>query len=488
MPRYSQSTELPLTLNSQARASLPAQLADQLRTHITSGTLQPADGLPSTRVLATRLGVARGTIVAAYEQLVSEGYLSTSKAGTRVVPELPAAIIQDALTPTPPRNPRPTINSAPTAGIDMRPGIPDTSVVASAAWRAAWRSAAAEPHLTHPAQGSPRLQEQLAHHLRTMRHVVCNPTEILVTAGARDGFRLLLSALRRQRHERPLHIAVENPGYPSLYQIPAVFGHKIIPIEVDQAGLNPAALPTNPAPDIVLVAPSHQYPLGASMPVARRLELLDWARRHKAYIVEDDYDSELRYVGDALPALTALSRQQDHNRTIMLGSFTKTLTPALGLGFMLAPPAITQEIQALRDVLGSPVSAMTQDAAAQFLTDGGAHRHIARMRRIYKKRRELLMHALTHSKLPNWVTILPMDGGLHLVLKFTGTQATAHTEKTALTTIHNHGIHLAALGDYWAHASLRPRRTYGLVLGFGGTSQRHITQAAHTIAQALHSL
>lgn len=494
MPRFSRSAELPLTLHREQDASLPAQIAQQLRSHITSGTLQPSDYLPSTRELASRLNVARGSVVAAYEQLSVEGFVEASKSGTRVAPNLSIHPVADA-------GMSPSYLASDTAQrqpvFDVRPGAPDTSVVASAAWRSAWREAAAEPYQSYPASGSPALQYQFAEHLRTMRHTVCAPREIVVTAGARDGFRLLLTALRMQHRDRALRVAVENPGYPSLHQIPAVFGHEIVPVEVDEAGLNPASLPHKNVPDLVLVAPSHQYPLGASMPVTRRLELLEWAHKHNAYIVEDDYDSELRYVGDTLPALTALSRQQGFDRTVMLGSFSKTLTPALGLGFMLLPGCLTSEIISLRETLGSPVSALTQDAAAHFFAAGGAHRHIARMRRIYRRRRETLITAFAGADLPPWVKVLPMDGGLHLVLELTGEYATASVEQDALRAAEGCGVCLAALGDYWAHASVGGEgvvlpesggRTYGLVLGFGAMKLRHLEVVVQVVAQILRGL
>ncbi|QRZ61650.1 PLP-dependent aminotransferase family protein [Rothia sp. ZJ932] len=524
MSRSSGPAELPLAISRDVPESIPTQLAEQLRAHILAGTLAPADALPSTRALAARLDIARGSVVAAYEQLSAEGYLETSKGGTRVTKNLKLQEVLGARSGgtqpghlprsqqvmlsngeplvagggvRPPRPPVPPRNRT----INLTPGSPDTSLLASTAWRASWRVAAAEPTANYGASGSPALQYQLAEHLRTMRHTVCAPHEIMVTAGARDGFRLLLSSLRTQRRERPLRIAVENPGYPSLYQIPAVFGHEIIPVRVDQHGLDPASLPAE-APDLVLVAPSHQYPLGASMPVTRRLELLDWARENNAYIVEDDYDSELRYVGDALPALTALSRQHPDDRTIMLGSFSKTLTPALGLGFMLAPVSLHTDILRLRRVMGNPVSALTQDAATHFFARGGAHRHIARMRRVYRQRRETLVTALAQSRLPDWVNVLPMDGGLHLVLEFTGVYASAGYETLVCETLMRSGVEVAALGDYWAHAALTSRslpptgtdvpsdaqRTFGVVLGFGVEAPHRLQAAAQKMTQVLDSM
>ncbi len=486
MPRTSRPAELPLNISKHSGQPLPAQIAEQVRGHIITGTLKPADALPSSRALATRLGVSRGSVMAAFEQLSAEGYVQTSRGGTFVTADLK---LQKISPQSPDQSTGPGRAESSTASLNLLPGTPDTSLLASAAWRAAWRKAAAEPGSSYPAVGATYLQEQLAEHLRVMRSVVREPYEILVTAGARDAFRLVLSAMRRQRHDRPLRIAVENPGYPSLHKIPAAFGHEIVPIDVDEHGLNPAHLPQNPRPDIVLVTPSHQYPLGASMPIVRRLELLEWAKKNDAFIVEDDYDSELRYVGDPLPALAALDRQTGHDCVITLGSFTKTLTPGLGLGYLLAPPSVMAEVAHLRGVLGSPVSSITQDAMASFLTDGGARRHIARMRRVYKGRRDTLLETLASERTPDWVKVLPMDGGLHAVLEFTGQRATPLAEREFLRRAEQENLTAATLGDYWAHSGAhQSARKFGAVIGFGGISERYLPRALELTTRVLRSL
>lgn len=477
MPRYSSITELPLVISQDG--ALPAQIAEQLRALILAGTLAPADSLPSTRALAERLGISRGSVVAAFEQLSAEGYVQTSKGGTRVTENL-------KLQKTAERQKQTRAGRAqkkePAAVIDLSPGTPDTSLLTTSAWRAAWRVAAAEPGGAYPAAGSARLQNQLAEHLRIMRHVVREPANILVTAGARDGFRLLLTGIRQEHRNRPLRIAVENPGYPSLHRIPATFGHTIVPVEVDAHGLNPSLLAGGKeSPDLVLVAPSHQYPLGASMPVARRLELIEWARAHHAYIVEDDYDSELRYTGDPLPALAALDRVED-GRVITLGSFTKTLTPGLGMGYLLAPHSLRKNLTELRQDLGTPVSSIVQDAMAAFLAGGGARRHIARMRRVYGSRRELLLNIL--GQLPPWVEVLPMDGGLHVVLRLHGIYATESIEAQLTSSLLKAGVMVGALGEYWSSTGQAQQgRDFGMIVGFAGVNERSLLAGANILVQ-----
>ena len=520
MAEYSRFDQLPVSVSRSAAGSLPSQVAEQIRALVLGGFLVAGDPLPSTRALAERLNVSRGTVVFAYEQLVGEGYLTSGRGGTRVADHLTLGAVggsRSAISVGEVGSLRPAVVggevgpasarlSASNAGlacptipeaIDLRPGSPDTSLVASAAWRAAWRQAAATPGAAYPPAGSYELRVQLAEHLRLMRSVLRTPDDLLVTAGARDGFRLILTALRRRVRNRPLRIAVENPGYPSLHRVPLAFGHEILPIEVDEQGLNPAHLPTGPhRPDLVLIAPSHQYPLGASMPLARRLELLAWARTHDALLVEDDYDSELRYVGDPLPALASLDRPplpggaEGHparwtsDRVVTLGSFAKMLAPGLNLGYVVVPRHLQADLLELRADLGNPVSSVVQDAMASFLAAGGVRRHTARMRRVYRGRREQVLTALQGL---DAARVLPMDGGLHAVLHLPGIDSARgrDLEGELVEAARLEGVLVAPLGDYWSARAEAGEALYGLVLGFGAVSDRKLALGLESVRQVL---
>lgn len=502
MAAYSRYDQLSVSLDRSAPSSLPSQLVEQIRGLIASGHLTPGDPLPSTRSLAERLNVSRGTVVFAYEQLVGEGYIVSSRGGTQVAAGANfARLPQDQGLPgsNPLRGrPEPAPSPSDQGVIDLRPGQPDTSLVATASWRAAWRAAAAQPGLTYPAAGSLELRYQLVEHLRMMRSVLREPDDLLVTAGARDGFRLVLTLLRRRVRNRPLRIAVEEPGFPSLHRIPLAFGHEILPMPVDSQGLNPAHLPSGEGrPDLVLVAPSHQYPLGASLPLARRLELLAWAQDSGAFIVEDDYDSELRYVGDPLPALASLDRPSgrpgleahpanwSNDRVITLGSFAKMLAPGLNLGFVLLPRHLRSAALELREDTGNPVSSISQQAMTHFLAAGGLRRHTARMRRVYRARRQLLLEELTGVR---GIRVLPMDGGLHAVLELT--RGSASLERDLLARSRQAGLLLAPLGAYWStrgQGQVGAGPMYGLVLGFGGVSDRQLLQGLALLKEVLKS-
>lgn len=509
MARYPLPFELPIMLD-RAQPGLPRQLAEQIRGLVNTNRLQPGDPLPSTRTVAETLAVSRGTVTAAYEQLVGEGYLYSWRGGTTVHPQLPPALMT-AVTPAPststtqgspstpsaPDDTTPTVITEPQG--DLRPSTPDVSVLTSTAWRAAWRRAAAQPSLGYQGAGSSALREQIAEHLRAVRAVAADPQDVVVTAGARDGLRLLITALAASR-STPLTVAVENPGYPSLHQVPVSLGHRVLPVEVDDQGVRIDALDelnAGYAPsdregpvDLVLITPSHQYPLGSSMSATRRRELIRWAQQHDAVVVEDDYDSELRYVGDPLPALAAMESARGHQgqqgqrgqHVTTLGSFAKTVTPGLGLGYVLVPPQLREDVAALTAHAGTPVSGMVQDAMSIFMAEGGLRRHTARMRREYRRRRDVVMEVFAAGQVPDSVSVLPMDGGLHAVLQLKDAE---HERRVMRAASGLGGLGIQALGQYWNRraAPTDPTNTpnstntddaapmSGVVLGIGAASE-----------------
>ncbi|WP_129660191.1 MocR-like pyridoxine biosynthesis transcription factor PdxR [Rothia uropygialis] len=499
MARYRADVELPLAIDRSA-GSIPGQIVEQIRALVTEGRLLPGDRLPSTRVLADRTGVSRGSVTTAYDQLSVEGYVVADRGSTRITPELPGVVRPgftrntgepsrrgthaDLETRRPPGEARPTRGPRPasvTCPFDLRPGTPDTSTLANTTWRAAWRAAAAEPSLGYAPQGSLALRDQLSEYLRLMRSVVRGPDDLLVTAGARDGLRILLTTLS-ERNARTLVVAVEDPGYPSLHRVPRALGHRIVPVPLDEQGLNPAGFPAGgDRPDVVLVTPSHQYPMGASMPVARRLELIHWARENHAILVEDDYDSELRYVGEPLPALAALDEPSTgaEQSVVTLGSFAKVLTPGLGLGYLLMPHHLAEDLVSLKNDAGPPISGILQDAMTRFMAEGGLQRHTARMRRSYRRRRDLMASVFDATEALGKVQVLPMDGGLHAVLQLPSPEA----ESRVIEEARRRGVVVSGLGTYWSGG----RGRAGVVVGFGGLSEPRFERGLVLLRQALEN-
>lgn len=371
------SIELALALDRTSGRPLPAQLVHELRRAVDDGVLRARDRLPATRVLAERLGVSRGTVVTAYEQLIAEGYFSSGHGrGTRVNPDLGRAERTrrpDGANAVPER--RTPLADAPSDGV--APALAD--LTATPAWRAAWRRAAGSPLLAQSfdVAGYPPLRSEIAEHLRMMRGTVRDPRHMLVTAGAREGLGLILTALGTT-HGRELVVGVEESG-PSLQQVVVRHGARVVTLPVDAEGLVTAALPDGVL-DALIVTPSHQFPTGAVMPIARRRELLAWARRGGSLIIEDDYDAELRYLRAPLPTLAALD-DGETGVVAMLGSFSATLSVSLAAGFLVLPANLHRLVRPVRDALGNPVAPILQLALAELLASGELRRHTARLRR-----------------------------------------------------------------------------------------------------------
>ncbi|MFP7366333.1 PLP-dependent aminotransferase family protein [Corynebacterium callunae] len=446
---------LPLVLNPASTTPIPAQLTAQIRNLLAKGILSPGDPVPSTRALANRLGVSRGSVVTAYDQLAAEGYLSsTHGSGTIINPNLHQLKPLEAekthrKTPTP---------APPLLNLD--PGIPDTATLADSAWRAAWRTACANPPQNIPDAGLADLRSEIAEHLRRMRGLVCDPDRIIVTAGAREGLTLLLRTFAQAT------IGVEAPGYPSLRRIPETLGHHLRDLPTDSNGLMVSDLPTDL--DALLLTPSHQYPYGGSLPAARRTALVNWAENSDTLLIEDDFDSELRYVGMPLPPLTALAP----DRTVLLGTFSSVITPQIACGYLLLPTPLAHQLAQLRGILGQPVGAITQAALATYLASGALRRRTQRLRRVYRRRRSIVNERL--SALPG-AQLRPIDGGLHAVL-ITATPAEVVVEKLAMR-----GLQVTALSQYWGGAGAEN----GIVFGFGSHDDDTLDWVLAEIADAI---
>ena len=366
--------ELVLQIDRNAPGSLAAKLVIALRHAIETGALRPGDTLPPTRQLATRLGISRGTVVAAYEQLTAEGYFSAGQGlGTRVNAQL--SEIHQYVAPT---QGTPTRTSK-TKSASQQPKL-IADITARPVWRAAWRKAAASERLGNPmpVQGDTELLYQISEHLRAMRGTIRKPEDILITAGAREGLSLLLTALGSTA-QRNLVVGVEDHGPASLRQVAERHGATVVTLPTDHEGLQIEKLP-KALLDVIIITPSFQYANGSLMPLKRRQELLAWAGRTGVMIVEDDYDSEQRYVHAPLPTLAALD---DPGRGVVatLGSFSATLSVTIAAGFLIVPASIRNMLIPVREDLGCPVSPILQIAVAELLGAGEMRRHVARLRR-----------------------------------------------------------------------------------------------------------
>lgn len=458
--------ELPITLDRVSPTPLAAQVAVQLRRAILEGTVGAPHHLPSSRRLAAELGVSRGVVVRAYEQLTGEGYLESHGAGgTRV------AVRADLRTPTRAAPPRPREEPSRPV-IDLTPGRPSDTPFADRSWRTAWRDALTEPgHVgLPPALGTARLRVAIAGYLATARGLTVDAEDIIVTAGTSDALQLIATALRT-RSPAP-RVLVEDPGYPTARRVLAVAGAQVQTLPVGPDGLRATQLATMaPVPDAVLITPSHQYPLGGRMPVQERLALLEWAAEHGVLILEDDYDSEFRHRRMPLPATASLPSQAE---VVLLGSFSKTLSPWLRCGYLVVRGTTGDLLKETRTSLDTPVCGVLQSALAHYIDDGALARHTARARRAYAHRRTLLLDRL--ADLPD-LQLDALEGGLHAILRL---PAPVDAEDLAARALIR-GVRVVPLAPYYAHRPLEN----GLVIGYGAPSDLQLTRALDILLELI---
>ncbi|RKR73148.1 PLP-dependent aminotransferase family protein [Frondihabitans australicus] len=440
-------------------------VADRIRARIHDGSLREGDLVPSTRALAAELGVSRGTVVAAYEQLDGEGYLRAAPgAGTRVL-AAPAA----APATREPSGPDAVSGAAavevPAFRIDLSPGVPNVRAISERDWRSAWRHAAAQPFENRfsPAAGTPELRRAVAAQLSVSRGVDATADDVVITSGTSETLSLVGEALRVRLGRAP-RIAVEDPGYRTGQRALISAGASVVAVPTVEGGLDVAGLrrlhEAEPV-DAVMVTPSHQYPLGGSLPVARRLDLVEWAASARAVVVEDDYDSEFRHRGDPLPALASLDRA---GVVVHVGSFSKTFDPRLRCGYLILPrvEAVRQALLDARTARGPAVGEPVQHAVAQLLTSGAYRRHLGRARRDYTHRRDLIAaRAARPDVRAAGVDVRALEGGLHAVVSWAATGPSAASVLAALAA---QGIRAQDLTVYRLTPS--PSSRPALVVGY----------------------
>jgi GntR family transcriptional regulator / MocR family aminotransferase len=427
-----------------------------LRTAIRDGQLAPGLRLPSSRDLATQLGVARGTVTAAYGQLTAEGYLTARRgSGTSVATTLsrPAA----APAPAP---------AARTWRYDLRAGLPALSEFPRAEWVAATRAALTElpdEALGYPnPAGLPELRTELAAYVGRVRAVTATAEDMVITYGGAEALSTLTAVLHAHGHDT---IGVEDPGHPGQLDLLREHGLRPVPIPVDGDGIVVAALP--PSVRAVVVTAAHQFPLGVALHPSRRHELLTWARERDGVIIEDDYDAEHRYDRPALRAMQAM----DPTRVAYLGSVSKTLAPALRLGWLVLPPWLREKVVSRKHSTDLGCSPLPQAAFARLLRGGGYDRHLRRSRTAYRRRRDALLSALaTH--LPAWQPI-GVAAGLHVVLRLPDTM----DDVVVSQRLAEHGIHAPALRGF-SRLGTFP----GLVIGYAATTPDRLRDAVREIA------
>lgn len=490
MARHARTADLPFigTLSRDSR-DLSKQLAEMLRRAIRKGDLRGGEVLPSTRALAQAPGIARGTVVEAFEQLIAEGFLDSRRGAstrvTRTVSE-PRTVARSA-RPTPAGRTRTLPEAATTLArvadqfsplprVPFAISVPGGATAPSDSWRRLGnriraRGAAAPTGYVEP-QGVRALRGVIADYVRRTRSARCDPDQIIITAGTQQGLYLAAQVLVGPGDAT----WVENPAYPALTAILTTTGRgsRMIRVPVDNEGLdveNGRALA--PTATAVFVTPSHQYPLGMPMSLRRRTVLLEWAREGGGWIVEDDYDSEIRYAGHPFPSLQGL----DPERVVYLGTFSKVLFPSLRLGYAIVPSDLVQPFLGARILMDRHPPTADQHVLAAFIEDGHLERHIRRLRGIYAEQRMHVVKILDRL-LPDVLGhVQPCDQGMHMVVWL---REDIDDMKVVAAAVAD-GVAVRAISPMFAPGTQRP----GLLLGFGGFTTQAIESSARRLVNVI---
>ncbi len=455
-------------INHQSDMSNTKQLENQIREAILSGRLEAGYRLPPTRILAKDLQIARNTVIQVYEQLQAEGYLIAREgSGTYVakIGKLPMPI---------------RINHVPRLEhskkqdiISFDAGNPDMQFFPKAGWARLLREAcldADESSFSYGYfSGHPRLKQAIRDYVYRMKGIRCEENQIVIVSGTAGGMEILAKLFKENRRR----IAIEDPCIHFVKKIFSDHHFDLCPVKVDGHGMDINRLREYNDVGLIYVVPSHQYPLGGVLPVNRRIALLQYASEQKAYVVEDDYDSEFRYKGEALQAL----RNLDRERVIYQGSFSKIFIPSLRIGYMILPIHLVELIADQLRESNLWVNTVDQLAMARFLEELQMDKHIYKLRKVYENKRKYLIECLTNV-FGNKINISAECAGLHLLVTY-------HRELTEedFDSMKRVGIEADSVEEYAIEKGNHMKR---LVLGYGALSQTQIEEGVARLKRALY--
>jgi GntR family transcriptional regulator/MocR family aminotransferase len=455
------SPDLLVALDPEAKASLGSQLRHQLLEAIRSGALRKGVRLPSTRALARQLGVSRPIVLDVYGQLAAEGYLLVRQGARPVVEAGRAERLFVAPEPSAPDE---------TFRFDLRPAMPDVTMFPRRAWLRATRAVLNRLPASDlgygDLRGSLNLRRVIADYLGRVRGVIADPGQIYITSGFAEGRALTSIAFSAAGVRR---LAVENPSYSDWIAVDKA-GLERVPIPVDGEGMDIERLAAAAA-EAVFVTPAHQFPIGGILSAGRRQRLVQWLQERDRFALEDDYDAEFRYDHAPVGALQGLA--PDH--VVYAGTVSKTLAPAMRLGWLVVPPRLIDRINGELRRWSEGPPRIEQEALAELIETGAYDRHLQRMRRLYRQRRDLLVECLGRD-LPN-LKIEGAAAGLHLTLCLPA----CVDEKQLLGELRNRGVATEGLAHY-AQTPLSPSR---LFLGYGRASESALRAAVHALAEVM---
>lgn len=486
--------EIPISLDADSRQCLQAQLYEQVRTLILGGRLKPGTPLPASRSLVEQLGVSRNTVLLAYERLIAEGYLETHRTrGTFVSRELPEqCLTANAHAPGKLAMPGDAPRARPPLAFEGRAqavvsphrfvhdfwlGRPDPHSFPAKTWRYLLNRVmlTAGTRLTEyldPA-GAPELRRAIARHLGPSRGIDADPDQVIVVAGCQEALNVAARLLVREGTQ----VAIENPAYQGAAYLFASYRARLLPVAVDDNGMRVERLPSKGV-TLAYVTPSHQYPLGFTLSLERRLRLLEWARRSGAYILEDDYDSDFRYRGSPLAALMGFDND---GHVIYVGTFSKSIGAGLRLGYLVVPRHLVESARTVKALLDNGHPWLEQAVLAEFIGSGAYERHLRKIRHIYGARRDCLLDCLR--KHFGDVVVSGTESGMHVAWHLaTGLPTAAELQELAA----RRGVGIYSLRSGAAHDfGGCPYSERTVVLGFSSLDEAQIRTGVERIAAAL---
>jgi len=471
-----------MLLDRASDAPLHRQIYDQWRQGILTGRFRRAERVPSTRELSLALDVSRSTVTQAYDQLIAEGYLESSRgSGTFVCHELPDELLRPSHKQVhrSEEAPEPRLSRygagltddfsyprLPSGFIGFTQWRPDLSHFPIAIWRklVMRRLRSATPELFDYADqsaGYGPLREEISAYVSRSRAVRCTPQQVVIVNGSAQGIDLCVRLLLEPGDE----VAIENPGYHGAHRIFAGYGARLRPARIDENGIVIRDLGKKAR--VVYVTPSHQFPTGVAMSLARRLELIEWARQHNAVLMEDDYDSEYRYSGPPLPALQGLATGV---AVIYIGTFSKVMFPSLRIGYVIAPPSLVARLRRAKWLADRHTPVPEQAALADFIAEGHLERHIRRMRRLYGERRDALVESLERH-FGDRVQIRGDAAGMHVLVRFQGERIAERAAEAKVQLISSAAYYLTEPppGEF--------------VLGFSAIGERSIREGIRRLGE-----
>lgn len=461
---------LAIAVDRNAPQPLFQQVYEEIRQRILAGHLRPRAQLPPTRQFAQELGLSRSTVTAAYEQLICEGYAAGQRGSGIYVTELPEDSLQTAIAA--PRRTAPAVRHGADRPRPFAAGIPDMRLFPYEKWaQAVARTARATPRhliLSDDVFGDGELRSAICNHLSEWRGFATTPEQIVITAGAAGAIDMVFRSLAEPGNR----VALEDPGYAPLRSVVRSLGLTPIWMQADDTGgADPSVLRTAGTDlGLICLTPSHQFPCGGAMPLARRLDFLEAARQTGSYIIEDDFDSEFRYSGRPIPAMAGLD---DAGRVLYVGSFSKVFSAHIRLGYLVVPEALVPRFRRTAERFGVGASIMPQRPLAEFLRNGEFHRHIRRMRRLYADRRRHFFD-LVDRHLTRYVRYTDHQAGMTVLLDFLEAWDDTDIARRAA----DHGLAVQPASGFYALQPAPP----GLLAGFTAFDVDEMENAVKTLA------